>query len=114
MGITRDTVATALCHCLDIEQDVAGGIAGEMTRHELMQVLNARRRLDGIELVGELVPLALQVEMRAIDESDEGAVCEVIDRARTRMQMAEACETNCGNSPNRRNRYFLAMSPGGP
>ena len=90
MGITRDTVEVVLCSSLELTPREARSIAGEMSRRELMEVLNARRHHDGLTLVGQLVPIVLRVEMRAIDETDDGAVCEVIDRARTRMQMAEA------------------------
>lgn len=88
MGITRDTVAVALSHCLDLERSYAITIAGEMTWHELMAVLNARRHNDGVELAGLLVPIVLGVELRQIDEADEAAVCEVIDRGRQRMEAA--------------------------
>ena len=93
MGITRDTVAVALCNCLDLERSYGTTIAQEMTQHELMAVLNARRHNDGVELAGLLVPIVLGVELRAIDESDEAAVCAVIDRGRARMEAAQLRET---------------------
>lgn len=98
MGITRDTVAVVLCHCLDLDRKYGSTIAGEMTWHELMAVLNERRHRDGYDLAGALVPIVLGVELRMIDESDEAAVCTMIDRGRERLAAAkirEATRSTC-------------------
>ena len=88
MGPTRRHVSAVLEIYLGLIRSEAASIVGEMTRQELFSVLNARRHA-AVEIAGELVPILLRCELRQIDESDEEAVCEAIDRGKRRLEWAE-------------------------
>jgi hypothetical protein len=89
MLATERQVAAALHHYLALDRDEIEVIVRAMSWHEMHDVLKARQAGTLHEVAGALVAVLVRAEMRLIDESDEGAVCEVIDRAGQRLTLAQ-------------------------
>lgn len=92
----RRLAAGALESYLGLVRSEAAELAAAMTPAEVQEVLRAQQSIEPLATIGELVPLLMLVEMRAIDEDDEAKVCAVIERGQRRLEAATRRATVTG------------------